>query len=148
LNPDEGIKFMADIPVDLLEHVWRHWHTAYGLLIAEFLSVAALTAILAVVNPSIAIKITAFIAFGAITLIAWAYTNRLPRTSKNKVGFLISISTGEETQRKRIMEDFVLMVAENPTWGAPRIHGELPMLGIRCFRANGLTLDETSPQAP
>ncbi len=38
------------------------------------------------------------------------------------------------------------MVAENPTWGAPRIHGELLMLGFDLSLENDLTLDETSAQ--
>jgi hypothetical protein len=29
------------------------------------------------------------------------------------------------------------MVVENPTWGAPRIHGELPMLGFEEAAAGG-----------
>jgi hypothetical protein len=36
------------------------------------------------------------------------------------------------------------MVAENPTWGAPRIRGELLMLGFDLSLENDLTLDETS----
>jgi putative transposase len=36
------------------------------------------------------------------------------------------------------------MVAENPTWGASRIHGELLMLGFALSLENDLTLDETS----
>jgi len=32
------------------------------------------------------------------------------------------------------------MVVENPTWGAPRIHGELLMLGF------DISLDETSAE--
>jgi hypothetical protein len=35
------------------------------------------------------------------------------------------------------------MVVENSTWGAPRIHGELLMLGFDVFPANDLSLDET-----
>jgi hypothetical protein len=36
------------------------------------------------------------------------------------------------------------MVAENPTWGAPRIYGALVMLGFDLSLENDLTLDETS----
>jgi hypothetical protein len=36
------------------------------------------------------------------------------------------------------------IVAENRTWGAPRIHHELLMLGFDLSLENDLTLDETS----
>ena len=39
-------------------------------------------------------------------------TNRLPRTKKNKIGFVISISTGDEDERKKITEDFVRTLHE------------------------------------
>ena len=38
------------------------------------------------------------------------------------------------------------MVAENPTWGAPRIHGELLKLGFDHFGANCVALGRTSKQ--
>jgi hypothetical protein len=40
------------------------------------------------------------------------------------------------------------MVAENPTWGAPRIHGELRHARVRCVRENHLALDTPCPQRP
>jgi len=37
---------------------------------------------------------------------------------------------GRKQTPKEIRELIFQMVAENPTWGAPRIHGELRMLGF------------------
>jgi len=37
---------------------------------------------------------------------------------------------GRKQTPKEIRELVFQMVAENPTWGAPRIHGELLMLGF------------------
>jgi putative transposase len=37
---------------------------------------------------------------------------------------------GRKQTPKEIRELIFKMVAENPTWGAPRIHGELRMLGF------------------
>jgi putative transposase len=46
---------------------------------------------------------------------------------------------GRRPTRKEVRDLIFRMVAENPTWGAPRIHGELVMLGFdvseRPFRA-------------
>jgi transposase InsO family protein len=46
---------------------------------------------------------------------------------------------------KEIRDLIFLMVAENPTWGAPRIHGELLMLG---FEVSERTVSRWMRQAP
>lgn len=97
---------------EIAELARKHWHTSYALLLAEILSLGLFTAILVVVNPGTAIKLSTYVLVGAITFIIWWHTNRLPKTKKNKVGFVISISTGEESERKKIMEDFVLTLHE------------------------------------
>jgi hypothetical protein len=38
--------------------------------------------------------------------------------------------TGRKRLSKEVRDLIFLMVAENPSWGAPRIHGELLMLGF------------------
>jgi putative transposase len=55
---------------------------------------------------------------------------------------------GRRQTPKQVRQLIFRMVAENPTWGAPRIHGELLMLGIRYLGANHLPLDETSAEIP
>jgi hypothetical protein len=44
---------------------------------------------------------------------------------------------------KQIRELIFQMVAENPTWGAPRIHGELLMLG---FEVSEVTVSRWMPR--
>src|SRR5216684_5854239 len=49
------------------------------------------------------------------------------------VGWLISKvgrPVGRRQTSKEVRELIFRMVVENPTWGAPRIHGELLMLGF------------------
>jgi len=45
---------------------------------------------------------------------------------------------GRKQAPKEIRELIFQMVAENPTWGAPRIHGELLMLGLTSPREPSL----------
>ena len=40
------------------------------------------------------------------------------------------VRAGRNCVSKELRELIFRMVAENPTWGAPRIHGELKMLGF------------------
>src|SRR5712691_81431 len=49
---------------------------------------------------------------------------------------------GRRRTPKEVRELIFRMVVENPTWGAPRIHGELRMLGFELIRENHLPLDE------
>jgi putative transposase len=53
---------------------------------------------------------------------------------------------GRRPAPKEVRELIFRMVAENPTWGAPRIHGELLMLGFDLCGENDLSLDETGAE--
>lgn len=101
----------ADVTV-IAELARKHWPKYYALLLAEILSSILATGILVVVNPEITAKLITYFVVWGITYIIWWYTNRLPKTKKGKVGFLISITTGEEKERKKIMEDFVTTLHE------------------------------------
>lgn len=51
---------------------------------------------------------------------------------------------GRKPLSKELRELIFRMVAENPTWGAPRIHGELTMLG---FDVSGTLGEEGSEES-
>ena len=53
---------------------------------------------------------------------------------------------GRKKISKEVRDLIFQMIAENPTWGAPRIHGELFMLGFDLSETHHLALDETRPQ--
>jgi len=55
---------------------------------------------------------------------------------------------GRKRISKELRELIFRMVAENPTWGAPRIHGELLKLGFDVFCANRLSLGKQSAEEP
>ena len=54
---------------------------------------------------------------------------------------------GRRPTAKEVRELIFRMVTENPTWGAPRIHGELLMLAFD-IGTDDLPLDETSAKGP
>jgi hypothetical protein len=54
-------------------------------------------------------------------------------------------SRGPEVREQELRELIFRVVAENPTWGAPRIHGELKMLG---FDVSERTVSRWMQRAP
>ena len=61
------------------------------------------------------------------TVVRWHRTGfALYWRAISKVGHV----PGRKRISKEVRDLIFLMVAENPTWGAPRIHGELLMLGF------------------
>lgn len=112
---------MANLSVDLAqvaELARKHWHKYYALLLAEIISSLLATGILLVLNPGNTAKLITYFVIWGITYVIWGYTNRLPRTRRNKVGFVMSISTGDETEHKKITDDFVTTVHELLNAGA------------------------------
>jgi transposase InsO family protein len=57
----------------------------------------------------------------------------------------VRTQVGRRQTPKEVRELIFLMVAENPTWGAPRIHGELLMLG---FDVSERTISRWMKRAP
>jgi hypothetical protein len=55
---------------------------------------------------------------------------------------------GRRPIRKELRELIFRMVAENPTWGAPRIHGELKMLGFDISERSVLRWMRKAPRSP
>jgi putative transposase len=59
---------------------------------------------------------------------------------------LAFVDAGQARKKRSEVRDLIFqMVAENPTWGAPRIHGELLMLG---FDISERTISRWMKQAP
>jgi putative transposase len=56
--------------------------------------------------------------------------------------------TGRKPTSKELRELIFRMVAENPTWGAPRIHGELQMLGFDTSEQTVLRWMRKAPRDP
>jgi hypothetical protein len=56
--------------------------------------------------------------------------------------------TGRKCGSKELRELIFRMVTENPTWGAPRIHGELEMLGFDISERTALRWMRKAPRSP
>ncbi len=95
-----------------LEISYRHWHTRYALFISEILVIIVVSTIFNVLGLDSHIKLIIYVVMIITVFLIWLYTNRLPRTPKNKIGFLICISTGKEIEPIKIKEDFVIILHE------------------------------------
>src|SRR6266567_3517828 len=58
------------------------------------------------------------------------------------------VHAGRRCVSKELREFIFRMVAENPTWGAPRIHGELRMLGFDISERTVLRWMRRAPRSP
>ena len=58
------------------------------------------------------------------------------------------VRTGRKCVSKELRELIFRMVAENSTWGAPRIHGELKMLGFELSERTVLRWMRRAPRSP
>ena len=56
------------------------------------------------------------------------------------------LAPGRKCVGRELRELSFRLVAENPTWGTPRIHAELKMLGFNISERSGLALDAESTE--
>jgi tetratricopeptide (TPR) repeat protein len=110
-NQSDGLTQLAELARE-------NWHTRYALLLAVILSLGLTSSVLLVIKPDTLIKTVVYLVVGVATCAFWWRSNRLPKTRRDKVGFVISISTGDEVEHKKIMEDFVLTLHELVKRGA------------------------------
>ena len=64
------------------------------------------------------------------------------------VALAASDSSGRKCVSRELRELIFRMVADNPTWGAPRIHGELKMLGFDISERTVLRWMRKAPRNP
>lgn len=99
---------MSSSSNDLVAFFQEHWYEKHGLVIALITSVPAIEGALVAasapwwLNVSVAALAVVSISF------AWWVTTRPPRTPKDKVGFLVSISCGDDAESEKLREDFIV----------------------------------------
>ena len=94
-------------PKTLFDLAQRHWHKPIGLI---FTVAAAILFEIILLNNVKAPGIVAVIVYSVtaiLSIIIWFYSNRVPRTPKGKVGFVVCIQCQDEEEEKIIREDFV-----------------------------------------
>jgi len=99
-------------PANWLQFAEKHWHRPAGLVAAAAFLILLLTGVFALVKPSSIICAIAYVLSAVLVVTGWRWSNRLPRTKKGKVGFVVSIYADEEAERVKIKEDFIRTLHE------------------------------------
>ena len=89
---------------DLAQH---NWHKPIGLILACSAAILFEIILLASVNASYITSIIVYSSTALCITISWFYSNRIPKTPKNKYGFAVCIQCQEESEEKIIREDFI-----------------------------------------
>lgn len=93
----KSLKFIFDL-------VKSEWHNPITLL---FVLVAAAMMILAIDLSKVDVQTVLAIAIVSIGIvIIWKYSNRLPKTNKNKVGFIVAIKISKNMDDEQLKSDF------------------------------------------
>lgn len=91
---------------DLPPFLEKQWYSSVGLITAELVSFGIATPYLTNHLPMlVSLCLSALI--GLVILAFWWFCQQPPKTSKNKIGFLVAISCPDDEEKKKIQEDFI-----------------------------------------
>lgn len=98
---------MSSTNPELLITLSKHWpyRRGYFAVLAVLLGIEV--PVLVAANPSLLVSLVIILSTAALLFIAWYISRSVPKTKKDKVGFVISISCDDESEAKRIRADFV-----------------------------------------
>lgn len=95
---------MASSQFDL-EFIAKHWHERTGYF-AVLLLVLGLEVVFLASHPIAFLAV--FVASVLVLEVVWRVSRALPRTRRNKVGFVISMASDDEAEAAKIRADFVV----------------------------------------
>lgn len=98
---------MATANPEILVTLSKHWPYRRGYFAVLLVLLGIEVPILVSAKSSLEVSLGIILATTAILFVAWYLSRSVPRTKKNKVGFVVSISCDDESEAKRIRADFV-----------------------------------------
>ena len=94
-------------PKTLFDLAQRNWHKLSGLIFTVAAAILFEILLLNSIEASGTIAIIVYSITVIISIIVWFYSNRIHKTPKGKVGFVVCIQCQNEEEEKVIREDFV-----------------------------------------
>jgi len=95
-------------PKTLLDIAQHHWHKPIGLLSSVAVTILFDILLLNSIKASTISSVTVYSITTISVIIVWFISNRLPKTKKGKVGFVVCIQCSNEEENEKIREDFVV----------------------------------------
>lgn len=91
----------------LLELAQRNWHKPIGLVFTIAAVILFEIFLINSIKPSSVTAIAVYSITAILVIIVWFYGNRIPKTPKGKVGFVVCIQYSNEEEQRVIREDFI-----------------------------------------
>ena len=100
--------FKLDNLNDCVQFFKRYWFEQIGLVV--LLIVISVTTATLLIQGKAPWRVIIFVIalFDLFVYLAWWFSRKLTRTPKNKVGFLVSISCENDTESRKLREDFIV----------------------------------------
>ena len=95
-------------PNDFVQFLEKHWFERTGLAVGLIFTTIIAASFLIQGEAKWGITISVLALLNLIIYIAWWFSRQPPKTPKNKVGFLISVSCVDDAESKTLREDFLI----------------------------------------
>ncbi|MEI6882652.1 MAG: hypothetical protein WCK82_15130, partial [Bacteroidota bacterium] len=92
----------------LVQFLERHWFEKSGLVAALIATFVTMEGILAAAAVGIWQNVLIVLVFLLAVTTAWCLSQRLPRTKKGCVGFLVSLTCEDDDESRRLRSDFIV----------------------------------------
>ena len=104
----------SDIVEEILNLIKTRWHRRSTLLILVLFAGAVLLSLFSAIKIEEISRVELAVGIVVLVVIAlfWAFSTRLPKASKGKVGFAVAIVTETKEQQEQIAKDFVITLRD------------------------------------
>jgi hypothetical protein len=98
-----------DFKVSEFEKLFYLWPTRCGLIASLIFELFLIPSVYKTLNidESLYSKLVTIVIFWVLTFLYWVYTNKIPKNSPGKYGFLVSIYCDNLDTEKKFREDFI-----------------------------------------
>ncbi len=92
----------------LFDFAQKHWNKPVGLIVAIIGLLLFEAVMLNTLSANVKVSSIVYLITISTVVIIWYQTNKLPQTPKDKVGFVVCISSSNEKEKQKIREDFII----------------------------------------
>ena len=92
---------------NLAETAEKYWPQKKGLIFCLLAIIVLEAPLFGILGFSKYLNLILLLVSIVIVILTWFYMRRIPKTKKNKVGFVVSIYCEDEVELKKIKEDFI-----------------------------------------